>query len=118
VFPKQWWAVAIAWFVVAWGLLTWNMVRLRRARQQAGVSPPSGQSNAAFLRRIAPSFIVAGAGFILLGATWMTLARGGPTTAHLVGGSVLLVVGAATLIWASLLRFRRPSGDSSTPPQP
>jgi hypothetical protein len=112
VFPKQWWAVLIAWFVVACGFVTWNTVRLRRARQQAGISPPASQSNVVFLRRMIPSLIVAGAGFLLLGVTLMTLAKGGLTTSHLVWGSLLLFLGATTLIWASLLWFRRPSAGS------
>lgn len=112
VFPKQWWAVVITWFVVACGLMGWNTVRLRRARQQAGVSPAASQSNVEVLRRIIPSLFVAGAGFLLLGVTVMTLAKGGLTTPHLVWGILLLLLGAASLISATFLRFRRPSGDS------
>jgi hypothetical protein len=85
---------------------------MRRARQRAGVSLPASQSNVEFLRRMIPSLMVAGAGLLLLGITVMTLAKGGLTTPHLVWGSLLLVVGTATLIWAAILRFRRPSGDT------
>ena len=112
LFPKQWWAVVITWFVLACGLMAWNTVRLRRGRQQADVSPAASQSNIEFLRRMIPSLILAGAAFLLFGVTVMTLAKGGLTTAHLVWGSLLLLVGAATLVWAAFLRFRRPSGDS------
>lgn len=111
VFPKQWWAIVIPWLLVAFGLITWNTIRLRRARQHAGITPPTKQSNAAFLRKTAPSLIVAGVGILLLGVTVMTLAKGGPTTPHLAWGSLLLFVGAVTLAWAAFLRFRRPPGD-------
>ena len=112
VFPRQWWAVLIVWFVVAYGFLTWYMIRLRRARNHAGASLPAGQTSSAFLRREVPSLIVAGVSFLLLGVTVMTLAKGGSTTPHIVWGSLLLLVGSVTLIWATVLRFRRRSGDS------
>jgi hypothetical protein len=112
VFPKQSLAVVITWFVVACGLMAWYTFHVRRVRHLAGISPPAGQSNLEFLRRLIPSLIVAGAGFLLLGVTVMTLARGGLTTSHLGWGSLLFLLGAATLIWAAILRLRRPSGDS------
>jgi hypothetical protein len=115
VFPKQSWAVIITWFAVGFGVITWNTVRLRRVRQQAGISPATNQSNVVYLRRIVPSLIVGGAAFLLLGVTVMTLAKGGPTTAHLVWGSVLLLAGVATLIGAAFLRFRRPPTDTNNP---
>jgi hypothetical protein len=85
---------------------------MRRARIQAGMNPPASHSNIDFLRRMVPSLIVSGAGILLLGVTVMTLAKGGPTTPHLIWGSVLLFVGSAALTWAAFLRFRRPSGDT------
>jgi hypothetical protein len=112
VFPTQWWAVAIVWFVVANGFIAWYTVRVRRTRRQAGVSPPEGQSNVEYLRRMTPSLFVGDAGILLLGLTVMSLAKGGPTTPHVVWGTLLLVVGGATLTWAAFLRFRRPPGDS------
>lgn len=113
VFPRQWWVVLIVWFVVAYGLLTWYFLRLRRARRQNGVGPPAAEkSNIAFLRRLIPALILTGASVLLLGATVMTLGNGGPTTAHLVSGSLLLLFGVAILVWAALLRFRGPSGGS------
>jgi hypothetical protein len=36
VFPRQWRAVAITWLVLAWGLISWNAVRVR----------PSGRGSA------------------------------------------------------------------------
>lgn len=112
LFPRQWWAVLIVWFVVAYGFLTWYMIRIRRARRHAEIGPPAGQTSTAFLRRQVPSLVVAGVSFLLLGVTVMTLAKGGPTTPHIVWGSLLLLVGSATLIWAAVLRFRRRPGDS------
>jgi hypothetical protein len=112
VFPRQWWAVLIVWLVVAYGFLTWYMIRVRRARGLAGAGLPPGQSSPAFLRRMVPSLIVAGVSFLLLGVTVMTLAKGGPTTQHIVWGSLLLLLGSATLTWAAVLRFRRRSGAS------
>lgn len=112
VFPKQSLAVGIVWFVVACGFTAWYTVRVRRIRHQTGGSPTAGRSNVESLRRVAPSLIVAGAGCLLLGVTVMTLAKGGPTTPHLVWGSVLLLIGTAALAGGALLRFRRPSGDS------
>jgi hypothetical protein len=111
VFPRQWWAIAITWLVLACGLISWNTVRLRRrARQLTGMSAPTKQANAAFLQRTAPSLIVAGVGILLLGVTVMTLAKGGRTTPLLVWGSLLLFVGVVTVAWAAFLRFRRPPG--------
>jgi hypothetical protein len=112
VFPRQWWAVSIAWFVIAFGFVAWLSARNRRAHLDAGFGPGTKKSNDAFLRRMIPSLIACGAGLLLLGVTVMTLSRGGPTTAHIVFGSLLLGFGAITLIWAAVLRFRRPTRDS------
>jgi hypothetical protein len=106
-------AVATVWLVVGFGLMAgYVVVRGRRARHRAAVTPPAGHSNEELLRRMAPALILGGASFLLLGLTVMTLAKGGPTTPHLVWGLLLLSVGAAMLIWAALLRFRRPTDDS------